>query len=183
VGSPFTLVMNDVTVSEQRPAVFIERGHLVEGEIMSQHRGRICRIVRATNQIDNLHAGDSLLQPHGTSRIWVRSNQTSIPRASTDRDVSCRIGADMLCYFEGCLAGNRAVHTTVRRWNGTFDHSDVFSLVFSNYTFELLFSLLARACHNQFVIFPGKKVENEFRDCGIARAEHGFGIPSAVLKF
>ena len=59
------LVVNDIAVSEQRPVVLVEGGKFVERQIVDQDCGGIGWIVRAATQIDDLHAGDGLLQSYG----------------------------------------------------------------------------------------------------------------------
>ena len=143
----------------------------------------IDRILRAATQIDNLHAGHGFLQAHGASRIWVRSNQAPIPRASTDRHVSGRIGANMPRNVESGFTANRAVHTIIRGWDGAFYDSDVCALVLPNHSFEGRFGLFARARHDQFVVFPGEKIQHKFSDCWVAGAQHRFRVARAILKF
>src|ERR1017187_1466920 len=74
MGAALALVVDNVAVSEQRAVKLIERGHLVERQIVDQDRRCVGRIVRAATQIDDLQAGDGLLQSHGARRIRVGSN-------------------------------------------------------------------------------------------------------------
>jgi hypothetical protein len=177
------LVMNNIAVREQRAIVLVEGGKFVERQIVDKDCCGIDRIVGAATQIHNLHAWDGLLQPYGARRIWVRSNQASIPRASADRNVSCRIGAYVPRNVESGLAANRAVHTIIRRWDRTFHDSDVCALVLPNHSFESCFGLFARARHDQFVVFPGEKIKHEFSDGWVAGAQHRFRVARAILKF
>jgi hypothetical protein len=55
--------------------------------------------------------------------------------------------------------------------------------VLTHDSFQSILSLLPRTCHDYFVIFPGEKIKHEVDDRGITAAEHGFGIPGAILKF
>src|SRR5208337_4876420 len=53
VRATLALVVDDVAVSEQRAVILIERGHLVERQIVHQNRRGIGGIVRTAAQIDH----------------------------------------------------------------------------------------------------------------------------------
>jgi hypothetical protein len=54
VGAALTLVVDEVAVSEERPAVLVEFRQLVKGEVVDQHSGGIDRIVRAAAEVDEV---------------------------------------------------------------------------------------------------------------------------------
>jgi hypothetical protein len=88
------------------------------------------------------------------------------------------VAADVFCSVQRGLAADRAVHTAIGSRDGTFHDRDVFAGMLAHYTLERIFRLLARASHEQLVVFPGKKIENKFGDRGIAAANIDSELPA-----
>jgi len=88
----------------------------------------------------------------------------------------------MFCNFKSSLSTDGAVHPTIRGWDGAFHYCDVLPLMILDHSFECCFGLLPRTRHNQFVVFPGEKIQHELSDCWVAGAEHRFRIARAILE-
>ncbi len=95
VRAALALIVNDAAVGEQRPVVLIERGQIVEGQVMHQHRRRIGRIVRAAGHVDHLDPGHGLLNAQRAGRIGLGADQPAVERAGAHGDGGRGVAADL----------------------------------------------------------------------------------------
>ena len=79
--APLALIVDDAAIGEQGPVILIERGQIVEGQVMDQHRRGVGGIVRTAGHVDDLDAGHGLLNAQRAGGIGIRANQPAIEGA------------------------------------------------------------------------------------------------------
>ena len=94
VGAALALVVNDVSIGEERPVLRIQRRHFSKGEIVHKHGGSVRRIVGTSGKIDYLQARHGFAQAQRAGRVGIGANQATVPGAGANRDVRRRSAAD-----------------------------------------------------------------------------------------
>src|SRR4029077_3072599 len=118
----FTLIVNDLAVSEQRPLKLIDCWQVTESQVMNEHGRSVRYVVWTAAKIDHLQAGHSFLQSNCTGRIRARFNQTSIPGAGADRKAGRGVPADLSRYIERSASANCAIDTVIRSRDRAFNN-------------------------------------------------------------
>ena len=109
-------------------------------------------------------------------------NQPAVPGAGPRRNGSCGIGANVSSDVECASTTYRAVHAVISQRNCTFHYREEFALFLPHDPFQCGLGLVPGACHDEFVIFPGKEIEHDFQHRRMAGAQDGFGVSRTILK-
>src|SRR5450755_341830 len=178
VRAPLALVVDQVPVGEQRPVVLIERGHLVERQIMHEHGDRVHRVVRAPAEVHDRGAGHHVLHALPAGRAVLHNS--SVPRAGAHREGELRVAGDLPREVERRATADRAEPVTGR--DRALDHSDVLALEVAHGLRALCFGLLARAGHDQLVVIPRERLEHNLSDVRLRRAQDRLRVTGTVLE-
>src|SRR5579864_1744448 len=125
VSTPLALIVDDASISKERPVVLIHRWQLPEREVVHQHRRGIRRILRASTQVDDLGLRHGLRNAHGAGGIRRRTHQPAVPGASSSRNRCRCIGANVFRDGECRLAGDSAVHPVIGKRDRAFHYRQV----------------------------------------------------------
>src|SRR5579864_4649276 len=111
VSPPLALIVDDASISKERPVVLIQCRQFTERQVVNQNRRSIRRILRASAQVDDLGFRYSLRNAHGAGRIRRSTHQPAVPGAGSSRNRCCCVRANLFRDRERRLAGNSAVHS------------------------------------------------------------------------
>ena len=181
MGPALALVVNELSVGEERPVVLVQRRQFAERQVVHQHRGRVRGIVRAAAQVHHRHRARPL---RGRQRRWDsaapppdRRPRRTPPRRwwpSPPRTQRAR------CRGPSARQSCSKRHRPPSEWSprprpGTCP-------VLLHHAVEHCLGLLARPGHDGLVILPRQQLKHNLGHRRVPRPEHRLGVPRAVLK-
>ena len=114
--------------------------------------------------------------------IGARAHQAAVESAGAHRDGGGGIAADLAGDIDRGAASDGAVDAAVGHRNGAFHDHQVLAFFLFHHAVEHLDRRVRRARHDDFVILPGKEIEDDVGDFRMARSKHRLRASRAVLK-
>ena len=124
VRAPLALVVDQIAVREERPVVLIERRHLVEGQVVHEHRDGVRGVVRTATEVDHLCSRNDILHSAALGRAV--SDESSVPRTRPNRERRSCVADDLSHNVQRGASSNRAEPFPHR--DRPLDHRDVLPL-------------------------------------------------------
>lgn len=178
VRPPLTLVVDQVPVREQRPAVLVERRHLPEGEEVDEDGDGVRRVVRAAAEVDDLGSRHHVLHALAAGRPVL--DEAAVPGARADRERRASVPGHLADEVQCRASADRAEALAGR--DGALDHRDVLALVLADRLRAHRLGLLPCPGHDQLVVVPRERLQDELRDVRMGRAQDRLRVAGAVLE-